>query len=116
MEVSSEVSEFLRILEKWSDLSSDWNNANTKSLNKLHNQYHSIFKSLRDQNRLHEIIPFIDHSNKTVSSVIATYCLIQNETLAVKRLKELSSEEGLIGMGAKSNLDQWAKGELTFDY
>jgi hypothetical protein len=106
---------FARLIKKWSDLSKDWN-TDPEHLNKLHNAYHNVFKILREENRLNELEPFINYLDKIISGVVATYYLIHDEELAVKRLEELSKEEGLIGMGSKSNLEQWRKGALHFDF
>ena len=116
MEYRKDIQEFIDLIETWSELSMDFNHSNTRMLNQLHDEYHQKFKRLREEDRLDEIIPFLYHPSKAVSNVIATYCLIHDEKLAIKRLEELSKESGLIGMGSKSNLEEWHRGNLHFDY
>ena len=115
MRTSTDIEDFMKKIEEWSFLSKDWNTP-PRILNKLHDEYHKMFKAIRAKNRLKELMPFLNHSDKAVRNVIATYYLVQDEKTAVKILEELSKEDGLIGMGSRSNLEEWRKGNLHFDY
>ena len=116
MNESIDIKDFIIQLEEWAILSMDFNNSDTKKCNEMIKDIHKMFKALREANRLEELKPFLDHGDKVVSNKIATYYLVQDEELAIQKLEELSKEEGLIGAGSKSNLEEWRKGNLHFDY
>ena len=116
MNKSADVLHFIELIEKRSDLMKNWSRCDPKVLNKILEEYHKIFKKLINQDRLVELQPFLNHPNKSVRGVIAAYYLVQDEKTAVKILEELSKEDGLIGMGSRSNLEEWRKGNLHFDY
>ncbi|AWW32640.1 hypothetical protein DN752_22205 [Echinicola strongylocentroti] len=91
-------------------------NVNPKRANKLFDEIHSIFKELRKKKQLKRLEPLMEHNNNSVVNFAAKYYLIVDEKKAINKLKELAKSGGMIAFEINILIDQWKKGEVTFNY
>jgi hypothetical protein len=89
---------------------------NPRKANKLFDQIHSIFKKLRETDQLQKLEPLMDHENTSVVNFAAKYYLLVDEKKAISKLKELAKNGGVLGFEISILIEQWKKGEVTFDF
>lgn len=89
---------------------------NYRKANRLYDKRHEIFKKLKEENALSDLKVLFDHENLNVVLAASQYYLAQDPKVALIKLRELSKLDGIVGFGANNLIEQWEKGEITFDY
>lgn len=89
---------------------------NSKKANRLFDQRHTIFKTLKKENKLIDLKHLFDHKDLNVVLNAATHYLAENPKEALEKLSDLSKIDGIIGFAANNWIEQWEKGEVNFDY
>ena len=88
---------------------------NHRKSNKIEDEIHGIFKTLREKGALSELEPLLNHENITIANYAATYYLVVDENKAIDALKAFASrvEDPFV---INHTIEQWKKGEINFDY
>ena len=73
----------------------------------------ACFRSLRDSNRLSELVKLLDHENENVRLWVSTHLLTYDEKLAIDSLKKIADRKvGLVSFSAEMSLQEWSKVNL----
>ena len=83
----------------------------SRKANKQADIIESIYRLLKENSRLTELISLFNHENLSVRKEAATYTLQLPRSGAEKALKSLSKHRSLIGFEAEMNLKIW-RGEF----
>lgn len=89
-------------------------NGNFKVGNKNYEKVMNAASFLKNQNSIESLFQFLNHQHKGPRLWSACYILHLYEKKAVKVLKEIIKQSGIIGSTAEITLDEWKKGNLTF--
>jgi hypothetical protein len=114
------MSEILEMIEEFSQrainhhkfgLEGDYKrgNAEVKKINK-------VYKTIKIQGGMEELLKLVDSNVPEVASLAATYCMRYDSEKCIAKLKELSMEEiPLISFEAKHAIRNWNNGEWYID-
>lgn len=97
-------------------LEQEKNQHDYRKANKLSDEIHQIFRKLRHDNQLGDLRPLLSHDSIGVVSTVATYYLLEDESVAKEAFKRLKSRDNFDSFVIDNTLEQWKKGELNFDY
>jgi hypothetical protein len=92
------------------------NQFNHRRSNQIHDEIHSIFKTLREEGKLSDLEPLLTHENAIIANYAATYFLVVDENKAIAALENLASREGQDPFIINHTIKQWKNGEINFDY
>jgi len=81
---------------------------------KNYNTINSVYHSLKEGNRLNELLALLDHEHPYVRMWASGYTLHLPNSKAEKVLTSLSKLRGNIGFCAENTLIAWKKGALKF--
>jgi lipopolysaccharide biosynthesis regulator YciM len=84
-----------------------------KNANKLHKKLMKLYKSLKKDEQLDLLVPFLHNENEGIMLWASTFLLnTNNSELAANTLNKLISHPTIVSMNAKMILELWKKGEL----
>jgi hypothetical protein len=90
-------------------------NDDQKSARTHYKKMDACFRSLRDSNRLSELVKLLNHENESVRLWVSTHLLTYDEKLAKDSLKKIADRKaGLTSFSAEMTLQEWSKGNLTY--
>lgn len=116
METINDINKALKIFEEASIIQVESSeNGDYKTGNKNYNKIVKAVSFLKNLNSINSLFQFLDHKHPGPRIWSAYYTLPIDEKNAVKVLKELSNQPGIISLIAKTTLDEWKKGNLKFD-
>lgn len=92
------------------------NQFNPRKSNKIEDEIHSIFKTLRDNDQLSELESLLTHENNTVVSYACQYLLAGDEKKALRVLKNIAKRKDVNSHTINMTIKEWKNGELNLDY
>jgi hypothetical protein len=99
-----------RILEQ------EVNQFNHRKHNKLNDEIQSIFKTLRNNNRLSELEPLLYHESVNVAATAAKYFYLEDKQKSLETLERIKSREGFDPFVINDLIKRLKNGEINFDY
>ena len=106
------VEDYINAAIKYGEATQEGDN---KVVNKNYKLIDSIFRKLKTENRLSELVLLMDHVNEDVKMWAATHLLVFDEQKAKQVLSEIAKDTtSLNAYEAEMTLKEWEKGNLTY--
>lgn len=86
---------------------------NSRLANKCYHEIHAAFVFLRNENTLHHLYQFLISDSIAIQLSAATYLLIYDEDIAMRKLREKAANSGINSLDAKMVMQEWDNGNIV---